>query len=133
MTVPVLGASLVATLTAADLAIVVVTMLSVVAVVAVLFALQAVVRALRSLTAGLAQLENDTVPLVHELEALVRDTADDLARVDVILDRLDTVSSGVEGVSRVATAAVSSPVIKVLSIGSGTSAAAKRLRGRKAR
>lgn len=121
-----------ATLTSADLAIVVVTILSVVAVIAVLFALQVVLRTLRALTATVAKLEEEALPVLDDLGALVQATATDLARVDVILERLDTVSSSVEGVSRVATAAVSSPVIKVLSLGSGTSAAARRLRERKA-
>lgn len=120
-----------AALTGGDLAVIVVTLLSVVAVIAVLFALQAVLRALRALTVTVTRLEQDTLPMLDDLGALVHDTAADMARVDVILDRLDTVSSSVEGVSRVATAAVSSPVIKVLSLGSGTSAAARRLRERK--
>lgn len=120
-----------AALTAGDLAVVVVTMLSVAAVVAILFALQAVLRSLRALTRTVATLEDQTLPVLADLGELVHATAADLARVDVILDRLDAVSSSVEGVSRVATAAVSSPVIKVLSLGSGTSAAARRLRDRK--
>jgi predicted PurR-regulated permease PerM len=122
---------MIAALTAGDLAVVTVTILSVVAVVAVLFALQAVLRSLRVLTATVTQLNDEAVPVLEDLGELVQATATDLARVDVVLDRLDAVSSSVEGVSRVATAAVSSPVIKVLSLGSGTSAAARRLRERK--
>jgi len=49
-------------------------------------------------------------------------------RFDRVLGSAEAISSNVQGVSRVARAALSTPVIKTVALASGTSKAARRLR-----
>jgi protein involved in polysaccharide export with SLBB domain len=57
----------------------------------------------------------------------------DLARFDRVLGSAEAISGAVSGSGRVARTALSTPVIKVAAIASGTSRAAKRLSRRRRR
>ncbi|MCU1455778.1 MAG: hypothetical protein JWN46_3924 [Acidimicrobiales bacterium] len=117
-----------ADMTAADLAAVVVTGCSVVAVVAVLFALQRTLATLRQVRDALDQLVEHTLPLVDELSATVDAANVELERVDRLVGSAESISATVDATSRLAYRALSAPVIKTVAMTSGASKAAKRLR-----
>jgi predicted acylesterase/phospholipase RssA len=117
-----------AELSAADLAAVVVTGCSIVAVVAVLFALQRTLATLRQVRDSLDRLAEETLPLVDELAATVQAANVELERVDRLVGSAESISATVDATSRLAYRALSAPVIKTVAMTSGASKAAKRLR-----
>ena len=73
-------------------------------------------------------LRAETRPLLADLRDSVDDARDDLERFDRVLGSAEAISSNVQGVSRVARVALSTPVIKTVALASGTSRAARRFR-----
>jgi hypothetical protein len=65
--------------------------------------------------------------LLAELRESVEEARDDLDRFDRVLGSAEAISSRVEGASRVARVALSTPVIKTVALASGTGRAARRL------
>jgi uncharacterized protein YoxC len=114
--------------TAGELAIVLGTVLCVIGFAALIVVLVRVLDALRSLEGEVDNLRAETRPLLAELRLSVEDARDDLERFDRVLGSAEAISSNVQGVSRVARAALSTPVIKTVALASGTSRAARRLR-----
>ena len=123
-----MSALVLATMTAADLAAVVVTGCSIVAVVAVLFALQRALSTLREVRDALDRLTDQTLPLVDELAATVASANVELQRVDRLVGSAESISATVGATSKLAYRALSAPVIKTVAMTSGASRAAKRLR-----
>lgn len=117
-----------AELSAADLALVVVTGCSIVAVVAVLFALARLLVVLRRVTTTLDDLTARAVPLLEDLEAGVADATGQLERVEKLVGSAESISATVDATSKLAYRALSAPVIKTVAVTSGASRAAKRLR-----
>lgn len=117
-----------AEMSAADLAVVVITLLSVLSVLALLVVLQLVWRTLRALRALLTDLQEQTGPLVAELGAAVGEANQELARVDQLIGSAESISATVDATSRLAYKALSAPMIKTVALASGTSKAARRLR-----
>ncbi len=115
-------------MSSADLAAVVVTVLSLVASAALVAALVLVVSTLRRLRAALATLNDETLAVVDDLQRTVARSADEVDRVHDLVGTVEAISARVDGASRLATAALSKPVIKTVAVASGTSKAAKRLR-----
>ena len=74
--------------------------------------------------------DTDIRILLAELRQSVDTARDDLDRFDRVLGSAEAISSSVEGVSRVAKLALSTPLIKTVALASGTGRAARRLRGR---
>ena len=122
------GAGIVAEMRAADLAVVVITLLSVVSVLALLVALQLVWRTLRDLRRALHDVHEQAAPLISELEAAVSDAHEELGRVDQLIGSAESISATMDATSRLAYRALSAPMIKTVALASGTSKAAKRLR-----
>jgi predicted RNA-binding Zn ribbon-like protein len=116
--------------TATDLALVVGTVLCVIGFTAMVVVLLRMLRALGELRAEVTSLRDETRPLLAELRASVDTARDDLDRFDRVLGSAEAISSQVEGVSRVAKLALSTPIIKTVALASGTGRAARRLRGR---
>ena len=114
--------------TAGELAIVLGTVLCAIGFAALIVVLVRVLDALRSLEGEVDNLRAETRPLLAELRLSVEDARDDLERFDRVLGSAEAISSNVQGVSRVARAALSTPVIKTVALASGTSRAARRLR-----
>lgn len=117
-----------AEMSAADLALVTVTVcatLAVVAVVAVLFRLLTVLRTLRS---TLDELNEQVVPLVDDLTTSLAEANEELARIDRLVGSAESISATVDATSKLAYRALSAPVIKTVAVTSGASRAARRMR-----
>ena len=117
-----------AELSAADLALVVVTGCAVVSVVAILFALQRLLVTLRRVSRTLDDLNAQALPLVEDLASSLVAANEELARVDKLVGSAESISATVDATSRLAYRALSAPVIKTVAMTSGASRAAKRLR-----
>lgn len=117
-----------AELSAADLAVLVVTGTSIVAVVVLLFVLQRALAALREVRGALDTITDQVVPLVDELARSVTEANAELERVNRLVGSAESISATVDATSKLAYRALSAPVIKTVAIASGTSRAAKRLR-----
>ena len=83
--------------------------------------------ALKDLRTEVENLRAETGPLLEELRSSVDVARDDLDRFDRVLGSAEAISSRVEGASRVARVALSTPVIKTVALASGTGRAARRL------
>jgi ABC-type transporter Mla subunit MlaD len=119
---------LLAELSAADLAVVIVTTCSIVAVVAILFALQRTLSTLRQVRDAMDELRERSLPVVDDLADAVEAANAELERVDRLVGSAESISQTVDATSRLAYRALSAPVIKTVAITSGASRAAKRLR-----
>lgn len=117
-------------MTASDLALILGTLLCVIGFAAMVVVLLRMLRALGELHAEVSMLREETRPLLVELRQSVDTARDDLDRFDRVLGSAEAISSSVEGVSRVAKLALSTPLIKTVALASGTGRAARRLRGR---
>ena len=115
-------------MTAADLALIVGAVLCVIGFAALVVALLRVLQALKEVQGAVESLRVDTRPLLAELRVSVAEARDDLVRFDRVLGSAEAISASVEGASRVARVALSTPVIKTVALASGTSRAARRLR-----
>lgn len=120
-----------AELSGADLAAVLVSVGAAVAVGALLVAVLVLVRAGRKLSAAARALEAEQAALVHELRVAVADTEVEVERLDALLGAAESITTTVDSASKLAYRAVSNPVIKTVAFASGTSRAAKRLRNTK--
>ena len=116
------------TLSAADLAVIVVTGTSIVAVVAVLFVLARLISSLRQATAALDDITAQAVPLLDELAESLVAANEELARVDRLVGSAESISATVDATSKLAYRALSAPMIKTVAMTSGASRAARRLR-----
>lgn len=117
-----------AELSAADLAVVVVTACSIVAVVGILFALQRVLSTLRAVRETLDEVHATTLPLVEDLGRSLAEANEELARIDRLVGSAESISATVDATSKLAYRALSAPVIKTVAMTSGASRAAKRIR-----
>lgn len=123
-----MNGAVLAELTAADLAVVVVTGMAIVAVVALLFVLQRTLSTLRLVRDALDDVNTQTLPLVDELARSVAEANEELARLDRIVGSAESISDTVDATSKLAYRALAAPVIKTVAMTSGASRAAKRLR-----
>jgi uncharacterized protein YoxC len=114
--------------TAGELALVLGTVLCALGFAALIVVLVRVLDALRALRTEVDGLRAETQPLLAELRSSVEDARDDLERFDRVLGSAEAISANVQGASRVARVALSTPVIKTVALASGTSRAARRLR-----
>jgi hypothetical protein len=119
--------------TAGEFALVLATVVLVVGFAALALVLLRVLDALRDVRGAVEQLRAETRPLLAELQASVEDARDDLERFDRVLGSAEAISASVEGASRVARVALSTPVIKTVALATGTSQAARRLRRKERR
>lgn len=124
-------------MTASDLVLVVAAVMCVVGFAALVVVLVLVLQALRSLRSEVASLREETRPLLDDMRSTTdeaRSTMEsarsDLERFDRVLGSAEAISEAVDGSSRVARTAFSTPVIKVAGLATGTSRAVRRLRGR---
>lgn len=102
---------------------------------ALVLVLARVLQALRALEVGVADVRSaldsfgaETRPLVSELRSSVEEARDDLDRFDAVLGSAEAITTRVDGATRVARTALSTPVIKTVALASGTQRAARRLR-----
>lgn len=124
-------------MTAGDLAVVLAAVLCTLGFAALVVVLMRVLDTLRDLRNEVATLRAETGPLLSDLRAstqeargAVEEARDDLERFDRVLGSAEAISGAVTGGSRIARAALSTPVIKATALATGTSRAARRMRKR---
>jgi hypothetical protein len=127
-------------MTAGELAIVLAAVLCAFGFAALVVVLLRAHDTLRALRHEVEALRQETRPLIADLRVSTDEARDamheaqrDLARFDRVLGSAEAISGAVSGSGRVARTALSTPVIKVAAIASGTSRAAKRLSRRRRR
>jgi hypothetical protein len=116
-----------------DVAAVVVSVAAGIAVVGLLFTLAAAVRALGAFRRSVQEITHHTLPLIADMHAAIKQANADLMKVDTLLDTAESISTTVDSASRLAYTAFSSPLLKLIALGSGTAKAFRRLRSRRAR
>jgi uncharacterized protein YoxC len=119
---------IVADMSGADVAAVVVAIASVVAVVLLVVALVAITRTLAAMRLTVEQLRRETLPVVNELHRTVTTANVELERLGGLLETAQSVSATVDSASHLLYLAVSNPLIKAMAVATGTAKAAKALR-----
>ncbi len=117
-------------MSAGEVAAVVAAVAAVIIAVGVLFALSSITRTLRVVRTTVEDLNRQAQPILADMRTAVEKANTELARVDEIIDRAESIGGTVDSASRLAYLAFSNPVIKVLAVASGTGRAARRLRRR---
>lgn len=117
-------------MSAADLAIVILSVVSVLTVGVLVAVLFVVTRAVGDLRTSVEELRGDVVPLVRDLEVSSGRVVDGLERADGLLDRADEVSARADTLSKVTYRAIADPVIRTTAVIKGAGAAGRRLRNR---
>jgi hypothetical protein len=115
-------------MTAGDLALVLTTVLCVLGFIGLALVLMRMLQALHQLQSAVDDLRARTEPLLDELRESVEEARDDLDRFDRVLGSAEAISARMDGASRVARVALSTPVIKTVALATGTGRAARRLR-----
>ena len=95
-----------------------------------LFALSSLTRTLRTVRGAVEELRRETLPLLGDLRNTVEQANAELARVDGVLERAESIGTTVDSASRLAYLAFGNPVIKAMALAAGTGRAARRLRRR---
>ena len=127
-------------MTAGDLAIVLAAVLCCLGFAALIVVLYRVLDTMRSLRNEVVSLRQETGPLLDELrsstadaKAAVTAARGDLERFDRVLGSAEAISGAVAGGSRVARAALSTPMIKTAALATGTTRAVRRFRRKERR
>jgi hypothetical protein len=127
-------------MTAGDLAIVLAAVLCCIGFAALIVVLYRVLDTMRLLRNEVASLRQETGPLLKELrsstadaKAAVTAARGDLERFDRVLGSAEAISGAVAGGSRVARAALSTPMIKTAALATGTTRAVRRFRRKERR
>jgi hypothetical protein len=127
-------------MTAGDLAIVLAAVLCCIGFAALIVVLYRVLDTMRSLRNEVVSLRQETGPLLDELrsstaeaKAAVTAARGDLERFDRVLGSAEAISGAVAGGSRVARAALSTPMIKTAALATGTTRAVRRFRRKERR
>lgn len=118
-------------MSAGDLVAVIVAGCTVAAFVMLVLGLVALQRTLRDLRAAAHELREQAVPAARELRATLRQANTELDRVDDLLGDAETVAGTVESASRLTYRAVSTPLIRALSVGSGVGEGVRGFRARR--
>lgn len=124
-------------MTAGELAVVLAAVLCCIGFAALIVVLMRVLDTLKALRTEVSTLRAETGPLLVELRtstqsasAVVEEAREDLERFDKVLGSAEAISGAMAGSSRVARAALSTPVIKTAALATGTTRAVRRLRGK---
>ena len=88
-------------------------------------------RVLESTKILIDSMREETVPLLREVKGSVERTNRELDRVDVVLEAAEEITGRVQRISGLVEQAVSSPLVKIISMGAGLHRAASRFGGKK--
>lgn len=113
-------------MSAADLALVLVTLTAFATVASVAVATWSLLRTLREVRIELARVRRETAPLLHDLRDAVVAAGAEVARVDELVERAEEVTASLEVSSRVVDSAVTGPLIKVVASVRGVARAVRR-------
>jgi heme exporter protein D len=114
---------------AADLALVLVSGTAVAALVVLVAVVQSLLRTTGELRGTVDRLEREAVPLVSELRDTVRRAGAEVDKVDDLLEVASAIQHTVEGASRLTFVAFSNPLIKVVALVRGTTRGIRRALG----
>jgi hypothetical protein len=124
-------------MTAGELAVLMAAVLCCIGFAALVVVLMRVLDTLKALRDEVGILRTETQPLLIDLRrstesasAVVEEARTDLERFDRVLGSAEAISGAMAGGSRVARAALSTPVIKTTAIATGTGRAVRRWRGK---
>lgn len=120
-------------MSAGDLASVLVVLLAFGAFIVLLLAMQSLVASLRELRRSLDVLHDETLPLLQELRATVRDAGAEVDRVDNLLDAAESISATVDSATRLSYLAFRAPLLRFVAFFKGMGRFVGRLFGRKPR
>jgi predicted PurR-regulated permease PerM len=118
-------------MSAGDLASVIVVLLAFFGFIVILVATQSLVRSLRELRKSLDTLHEQTVPLIEELRAAVREAGAEVDRVDQLLDAAESISSTVDSATRLSYLAFRAPLLRFVAFIKGIGRFVARLFGRR--
>jgi predicted PurR-regulated permease PerM len=124
-----MGATLLAagvTNTSSDAVPVAVSVVATLVVVAVLAAVASLLRQARAVRRSAAVLVADSQRLLAAMEATIGAADAHLERVDELIGSAESISDAVSSASRLASAAVSGPVIKAMAFSAGAARARRR-------
>ena len=116
-------------MSAIDVAAIVAIVLCLATAAVFAFLIRRMVRAVRELDALAESLRVETVPLVSDLRATVRQAGDDLDRVEAVLGKAETIATTVDAASRLTYRALRPPLVKTMAFMTGAGRASRRLRG----
>ena len=97
-------------------------------VVGLLFVAGSAIRTLATMRVAVEDVRKATVPLLTDVHTAVRQANGDLVHVGNMLETAESISGTVDSASRLAYAAFSTPLVKLVAFFSGTSRALRRLR-----
>jgi hypothetical protein len=117
-----------AEMTGADVAAIIVAIASVAVVVLLVIGLIALTRTLTALRLSIEQLRRETLPVVDEVHRTVATANAELQRLDGLLDSAQSVSTTVDSASHLFYLVVSNPIIKAIAVAAGTARASRALR-----
>lgn len=126
-------------MTGAEFALIVGVFLVIAAFTALIVVLVKVLDAMRLLRQEIEAWRDETEPLLESLRTsaddaryVMEEARHDLYRFDRVLGSAEAISGAMEGTSRITRVALSTPVIKIAALATGTSRAAHRLRNQDA-
>jgi len=117
-------------MSAGDIAVLIATCAGVLVVGGLLVAVGSLRRQVAALGVVVDDLRRQTVPLVAEAHRVVDQAANEMERIDAVLESTESVHSTVDSASRLAYRAFANPVVKVLAIRAGAAGGVRRLRDR---
>jgi len=97
-------------------------------VVGILLSLGAMLRTMAEVRRAVEDFRRSTVPLLADVHAAVRQANAELGKVDVILDRADSIAGTVDSASRLSYRAFSTPLIKIMAFATGSARGLRTLR-----
>ena len=76
------------------------------------------------------EITRETLPLIADMHAGIKQANADLMKLDTVLDTAESISTTVDSASRMAYGAVANPLVKAMSTGTGVLRAFRGFRGR---
>jgi HAMP domain-containing protein len=114
-------------MSAADVAVLVAAACSAVAAVCAVAACVVLTRRIRELRALVAELDDETVPMLRDARIAADQAATEMVRVGDVLASAEAVSTTVDSASRLAYRAFANPLVKMVAFFSGFGSALRRL------
>lgn len=97
-------------------------------VVGILLSLGSMLRTMADVRRAVEDFRRSALPLLDDVHVTVRQANAELAKVDTILDRADSIAGTVDSASRLSFRAFSTPLIKTMAFASGSARAFRALR-----
>jgi hypothetical protein len=121
-------------MSAGDVAAIVISVSIGIAVVGLLFTMGAAIRACAVFRRSVEDLTSQTLPLIADMHAGIKQANADLMKLDTVLETAESISSTVDSASRMAYGAMANPLVKAMSTSAGVLRAFRGFRaGRAAR